>query len=47
MTGVDLFLNVRCPVSEDLVQQLLQKLCVLFQFFPGHVNYRCAVGYVY
>lgn len=32
MTGVDLFLNVRCPVSEDPVQQLLQELHVLLWF---------------
>lgn len=25
-TRVDLFLNVQCPVSEDLVQQLMPKL---------------------
>lgn len=32
MTRVDLFLNVRCPVSEDPVQQLLQELHVLLWF---------------
>lgn len=40
MTGVDLFLNVQCPVSEDLVQQLMQNLCLMScSNFPGHTEY--------
>lgn len=39
MTRVDLFLNVQCPVSEDLVQQLMQKLSLMScSNFSGHIE---------